>query len=123
MTEHASTDEKTSDDITCEEHHSVPSSQQRRLVQYEKRLELAELAIAIAESVKLWLSVIPWPVQVLYGGQFILSSLRIEEETLPWPPDPGQLPDDDGEIIGGSVGSVDGTKAGCETATTKLYTV
>lgn len=114
VTEHESTDNKMADDHACQEHHSTPpatavgaSSRRRRLAQYENRLELAELFIAIAESVKMWVSVVPWRVQVLYGGQLVLSTLRTEEETLPWPPDPGPLPDadDNGERLGESVDS------------------
>lgn len=112
FTEHDNTDTNIADDNSCQEHPSAPpapvtgaSSQQRRLVQYEKRLELAELSIAIAESVKLWVSVVPWRVQVLFRGQLILSTLRAEEETLPWPPDPGPLPGTDGDKMGGSVDS------------------
>ncbi|CAM9224200.1 unnamed protein product [Ectocarpus sp. 4 AP-2014] len=59
--------------------------------QYETRLELAEYTIAIAESIKLWTSVIPWRVRVLFGGEPVLTSLSAEEEALPWPPDPDQL--------------------------------
>lgn len=111
FTKHDSTDESKVDNNIYQEHSSAPppvtgtSSQQRLLVQYEKRLELAELSIAIAESVKMWVSVVPWRVQVLYGGQLVLSTLRAEEETLPWPPDPGLLPEGDGEIVGWSVDS------------------
>lgn len=54
---------------------------------YDKRLEIAEYFMAIAESVKLWLSVVPWRVRVLYGGERLLSKLGAEEEALPWPPD------------------------------------
>lgn len=110
VTEHDINDNKLADDNTFQEPHVTPpgpiteaSSQQRRLVQYEKRLELAELSIAIAESVKMWVSVVPWRVRVLSGGQLVLWTLRIEEETLPWPPDPGLLPDADGENLGESV--------------------
>lgn len=74
------------------------SSQDRRMFKFEKRLELAEFSVAIAESVKLWMTVIPWSVNVLYGGKPVLSSLRIEEEALPWPPDPGaSLDAEDGQ--------------------------
>lgn len=128
-----SADNHKADDNTCREHHPGPpatvteaASQQRRLVQYERRLELAELAIAIAESVKLWVSVVPWCIQVLYGGQSVLSTLWTEEETLPWPPDPGPLPDVDGEKIGGNVDSEGQQQPGRataerETPTMELY--
>ncbi|CAM9631445.1 unnamed protein product, partial [Laminaria digitata] len=55
---------------------------------YWKRLELAEISTAVAESLKLWLGIVPWRVEVLYGGEKLVSSLTAEEETLPWPPDP-----------------------------------
>lgn len=71
-------------------HHTrEASSQYRRMWRFEKRLELAEFSVAIAESVKLWMSVVPWSVTVLYGGEPVLSRLRTKEEALPWPPDPG----------------------------------
>ena len=73
---------------------AAPTSAQER---YEKRLEIAEFSIAIAESVKLWISVVPWRVQVLYGGKIVLSSLREEEEMLAWPPNPWQVPETGGE--------------------------
>ncbi|CAM9113005.1 unnamed protein product [Ectocarpus fasciculatus] len=65
-------------------------SRQHCVRQYETRLELAEYTIAIAESIKLWTSVIPWRVRVLFSGEPVLTSLSAEEEALPWPPDPDQ---------------------------------
>lgn len=131
---HVGTDNTLADDSTCQEHRSAPlapatgeeSSQQRCLVRYEKRLEVAELSIAIAESVKMWVSVVPWRVQVFYGGQLVLSTLRAEEETLPWPPDPGSLSDADDEKLGEIVDSEGEhepgrTQASYETATTELF--
>lgn len=70
-------------------------SQENHIRQYEKRLELAEYAVAIAKSLKLWLTIVPWRVQVLYGGEQMISRLKAEEEALPWPPDPGTAPDTD----------------------------
>lgn len=120
-------------DNTCQEHSSSAppapvtggeSSQQRGVILYEKRLEIAELSIAIAESVKMWVSVVPWRVQVLYGGQLVLSTLKAEEEALPWPPDPGPLSDADDEKLGEAM--MDGeqkpgrAQVGCETATTEM---
>ncbi|CAN0133580.1 unnamed protein product, partial [Hapterophycus canaliculatus] len=61
---------------------------ERCIRQYDTRLELAEFAVAIAESVKLWVSIVPWRVRVLYSGKPVFSSLRAEEQALPWPPDP-----------------------------------
>lgn len=66
------------------------SSREHCVRHYETRLELAEYTIAIAESIKLWTSVIPWHVRVLFGGEPVLTSLSAEEEALPWPPDPNQ---------------------------------
>lgn len=90
--------------------HSVPpapatvegSTQDRQMFKFEKRLELAEFSIAIAESVKLWMTVIPWSVEVFYGGKPVLSSLRTEEEALPWPPDPGASLDVEDEQASGN---------------------
>lgn len=81
------------------------SSQDRRMSKFEKRLELAEFSIAIAESVKLWMSVVPWRVKVFYGGEPVLSSLRTEEEALPWPPDPGPSLDVDDEQASENIAS------------------
>ncbi|CAM9274564.1 unnamed protein product [Scytosiphon promiscuus] len=77
-------------------HASLPDSavkplRERAFCPYEARLELAEFTVAIAESVKLWISIIPWRVRVLYGGKPVFSCLRAEEEALPWPPDPETL--------------------------------
>lgn len=55
---------------------------------YDKRLELAEYSVAIAESIKLWLSIVPWRVRILYGGEQLISMLGAQEGALPWPPDP-----------------------------------
>lgn len=79
-----------------ESHASLPNSaatllRERRIHHYETRLEVAEFTIAIAQSVKLWISIIPWGVRVLYGDMPVFSSLRAEEEGLPWPPDPETL--------------------------------
>lgn len=65
-----------------------PPPRENRTHQYEARLELTEFAIAIAESLKLWLSIVPWRVRVLYDGEQILSKLGAEEQGLPWPPHP-----------------------------------
>ena len=59
-----------------------------RTRQYWKRLELADNAIAVVESLKLWQGIVPWRVDVLYDGQQLVSSIATEEETLPWPPKP-----------------------------------
>lgn len=79
-----------------ESHAPLPDSaatsfRERCVRHYEIRLELAEYAIAIAESIKLWISILPWRVRVLYGNNCVLSSLGAEEEALPWPPDPKTL--------------------------------
>ena len=59
-----------------------------RTRQYWRRLELAKNYVAVAESLKLWLGIVPWRVDVLYDGNKLGSALAAEEETLPWPPDP-----------------------------------
>lgn len=59
-----------------------------RTRRYWKRLELAENYVAVAESLKLWLGIVPWRVDVLYDGKKLVSSLAAEEEALPWPPVP-----------------------------------
>lgn len=78
-----------------------------RYRRYDKRLELAEYSVAIAESIKLWLSIVPWRVRILYGGEQLISMLGAEEGVLPWPPDP----DSDYKLPGGSdqkaVGCID----------------
>lgn len=111
-TERASTYIDEPDDATKDLHSALPapatgvmSSQERRMLEFEKRLELAEFSIAIAESVKLWVSVVPWSVQVLYGGKPVLLSLRAEEEALPWPPDPGPSLDAEDKQASGNIAS------------------
>lgn len=75
---------------------------------YDKRLELAEYSVAIAESIKLWLSIVPWRVRILYGGEQLISMLGAEEGALPWPPDPEsyyKLPGDSDQEAAGCIDS------------------
>lgn len=64
-------------------------SRQGRVRAFEKRLEIAEYTIAIAESVKLWIAYVPWRVSPSWDGMDVLSRLGAEENALPWPPEPG----------------------------------
>lgn len=82
------------------------SAQERSTCTFEKRLDLAEYAAAIAESLKLWLEIVPWRVQVLYEGKELIPTLGAEEEVLPWPPDSKPSPGSEAGIVqaGGGVG-------------------
>lgn len=60
-------------------------SLERQIRRCQERQALADFSNAILDSLKLWLSILPRSIRVLYGGQHIVSKLEDEEQMVPWP--------------------------------------